>query len=77
MPEMLRLKVAFNPAMALPISVTVTMPMTMPRVVRPARILLARRRPGNHHRSELGEVHALAGGFIAARRRQGSPHPLR
>ena len=40
--EMLLMKERFNPSMAVPIKVTVTMPMTMPSVVRMERSLLAR-----------------------------------
>src|SRR5881394_2066888 len=42
MAEMLLRKAAFSPSIAAPIRVTVTMPMTMPSVVSPERILLAR-----------------------------------
>ena len=40
--EMLLMKDWFNPSMAVPMSVTVTMPMTMPSVVRIERSLFAR-----------------------------------
>ena len=39
---MLLAKAVFNPRMAVPINVTVTMPMIMPKVVKTERILLAR-----------------------------------
>src|SRR5919108_5725174 len=42
MAEMLLRKAALRPWMAAPIKVTVTMPITMPSVVSPERILLAR-----------------------------------
>ena len=42
MDEMLCMKELFSPSMAVPMSVTVTMPMTMPSVVRMERILFAR-----------------------------------
>ncbi len=42
MNEMFFKKARFNPSIAVPIRVTVTMPITIPRVVRIDRILLAR-----------------------------------
>ena len=44
MEEMLFMNERFNPSIAVPISVTVTMPMMMPSVVSTERILLARMR---------------------------------
>ena len=42
MEEMALRKARFNPSIAVPIRVTVTMPITMPSVVSTERILLAR-----------------------------------
>src|SRR5712671_3639521 len=45
MKEMLFRKARFSPSMAVPMSVTVTMPITIPKVVRVERSLLARIAP--------------------------------
>ena len=62
MPARLFLNAAFSPVMAVPMRVTETMPMTMPRVVRPARSLFARSAAQAMITASLNSVRRVTGG---------------
>ena len=64
-------KAWFNPSMAVPIKVTVTMPITIPSVVKIERILLARIAPQEMARPSLSSTKK----FMRRGEREGNPKP--